>query len=219
MVIRILSLLESFDAPVPMERVRHLEAELASYLISESRRAGIPSCCRVDFAQVPFASVGQAAADVREACRLGCVVVLAPAEVSSGKALSSAIAGLPTVVLHQNLDPADAPHPRAFRLGIGTREHKGGAAAGLLAARGTTVAAFVGDGAPVHAISRLPGLVMVEPPADPDGAATCAARILEALPPRRDSAPRVRWCAEPRDRTRACGSGRRALPERQPGRA
>jgi hypothetical protein len=183
MVIRILSLLESFDAPVPMERVRHLEAELASYLISESRREGIPSCCRVDFAQVPFASVGQAAADVREACRLGCVVVLAPAEVSSGKALSSAIAGLPTVVLHQNLDPADAPHPRAFRLGIGTREHKGGAAAGLLAARGTTVAAFVGDGAPVHAISRLPGLVMVEPPADPDGAATCAARILEALPP------------------------------------
>lgn len=182
MNIRILSLLEPFDAPVPMDRVRFLQSELAALAIAEARREGMPSRASVSFESVEFCGVQQAVASVTDACRGVPVVVLAPSDPDAGLAVATAVAGLPTVVLHQNLDPAVGPHPRSFRLGTGDRHHKGKAAAALLAARGQRAAVFVGTSPPTDGLAAIPSLIVIEPPADEASAPACAARALELLP-------------------------------------
>jgi hypothetical protein len=179
MQIHILSLLEPFDAPVPMDRARWLEGELACLAIDEARRIGIPRRCRVTFGQQHFAAIGKAVEAARAACASGPVVLLAPSDTGQGKELADAVSTLPTVVIHQNLDPSASRHPRGFRLGSGDRELKACAAAGLLKRRGVSGAVFVGTSAPASALSALPGLVTVDVPSD--GTAPEVAPILAAL--------------------------------------
>ena len=181
MPVHVLSLLETFDAPVPMDRLRFIESELARFAIAEAARDGIPGRCRVSFGQLRFASIDDAVAEIRDRCRGGVVVVLTPSDLAIGRALSAATAAMPCILLHQNLDPASAEHPLAFRLGVGDREHKASAAVALLAIRRCGGAVFVGASAPAKALSALPGLVAIDPPVDASGVEGCARRIAQSL--------------------------------------
>ncbi len=182
MPILVASLIEPFDAPVPRAREYQLASELAQLAIAESRREGVPSRCRVSHLQIQSGFLEQRIAVIQRACARQPVVVLAPSGLDDARAVSTALATMPCILFHQNLDPTKSGHPRAFRLGIGSREHEGLVAAALLRARGSHPVIFVGDKDPAPGVAQLHGLIRVPAPTDLAGVPSTAERILQDSP-------------------------------------
>ncbi len=183
MRVRILSILQPFEAPRSMAEVIRLERELADLAIAESRREGTPRGHRLRFEQVLDPS-GDAPMSAVRLDPTTLTVILAPPSEAAGRAVVAAVGAAPVVVLHQNLEPATAGHARSFRLGVGSRLHKAQAAAALLMGEGHAHAAVVSSDPPACLLRVATCRVTpVTPPANASGVARCVEEILSSTQP------------------------------------